>query len=59
MTDKVPAQAKVKQDGRTDGAQKKPYRTPVLTTYGHISKLTMSGAGSGTDSKVAMMMVCL
>ena len=59
MTDKVPAQTEVKQDGRTGGAQKKPYLAPRLTTYGHISKLTMGGQGTGTDSKIAMRMVCL
>jgi len=30
-------------------AVKKPYRTPRLTEYGHIAKLTAGTTGSATD----------
>jgi hypothetical protein len=58
-TDKLPAQADAEEDRRARVVQKKPYRAPLLTVYGHIAKLTMTGAGSGTDSKISMMMVCI
>ncbi len=28
---------------------KKPYKTPVVTEYGNVAKLTQSGAGSISD----------
>lgn len=48
-TDKLPAQAVVKQDGSAGVIQRRPYSPPSLTAYGHISKLTMAFNGSGTD----------
>jgi len=32
-----------------DSAGKKPYRTPRLTEFGHISKLTAGTSGTHTD----------
>lgn len=61
-TDKIPAQQVVKEDGPEGGTgKKKPYRSPLLTTYGHISKLTMATAGTGADGgrRAARMRVCL
>ncbi len=58
-TDKLPAQADVEEDRRACVVRKKPYHAPLLTVYGHIAKLTMTGAGSGTDGKFTMMMVCI
>ena len=58
-TGKLPAQTDVEEARRARAAQKKPYRAPLLTVYGHIAKLTMTGTGSGTDSKTLMMMVCI
>ncbi len=60
-TDKLPARAVVKENGPTGTGKKKPYRSPLLTTYGHISKLTMSAKGSGADGgrRAARMRVCL
>lgn len=48
-TDKLPEQAVVQENGPAGVAQKRTYRPPLLTMYGHISKLTMSLNGSGTD----------
>jgi hypothetical protein len=48
-TDKLPAQGVVKEDAPAAAVQKKPYSRPTLTIYGHVSKLTMTGVGSGTD----------
>ena len=61
-TDKLPerAEVEVEEDRRARAVQKKPYRAPLLTAYGHIAKLTMGGAGTGTDGgKVGMRMTCL
>ena len=62
-TVKLPAQAEVKADGPADAVQRKTYSPPLLTTYGHISKLTMAQAGSGNDigtrSARMMRMACL
>lgn len=60
-TDKLPAQAVVKENGPAGVVRKKPYRSPLLTTYGHISKLTMANKGSGADGgrMAARMRVCL
>jgi hypothetical protein len=41
-------------------AARKPYRTPVLTEYGSISKLTQGFSGSMSESFGSMMMMtCL
>ena len=48
-TDKLPDKAVIKENAPAGGAQRKPYHSPLLTTYGHISKLTMSNAGTGND----------
>jgi len=41
-------------------ASKKPYAAPKLVAYGTVSKLTQTGAGSGTDGGTAgMSMMCL
>jgi hypothetical protein len=37
---------------------KKPYARPVLVEYGHVAKLTQSGASAGFDF-MGMMMSCL
>jgi hypothetical protein len=37
---------------REPTAIKKPYRTPCLTEYGHIAKLTAGTTGSSTDKGV-------
>ena len=38
----------------------KGYKTPTLTSYGSIVKLTQAGAGSGTDGgDPSMRMLCL
>jgi len=41
--------------------RKKTYAAPRLTTYGHISKLTMAFAGSGADigTMATRMKMCL
>jgi hypothetical protein len=40
--------------------QKRPYSRPSLVEYGSVSKLTQTGAGSGTDGGTAgMSMMCL
>jgi len=40
---------------------KKSYRTPQLTEYGNVAKLTQSTAGSGADGgrKASQMKSCL
>ena len=40
---------------------KKPYRSPQLTEYGNVAKLTQSTAGSGADGgrKASQMKTCL
>jgi hypothetical protein len=39
---------------------KATYKTPRLTVFGQVSKLTQGGAGTGTDGGTAgMNMVCL
>lgn len=62
-TDKLPAQAEVKAEGPAGAVPRKTYSPPLLTTYGHISKLTMAQAGSGNDigtrSATRMRMACL
>jgi hypothetical protein len=58
--DKLPGQEIVKQDAPAGAVQRKRYSPPLLTKYGHISKLTMGGAGTGTDGgMVGMRMSCL
>jgi hypothetical protein len=47
---------------QADGRQPapKPYRTPVLTEYGSISKLTRSGGSTMNEGGMPqMMMACL
>jgi len=39
-------------DRESSAAIKKPYRTPRLTEYGHIAKLTAGTTGSATDKGV-------
>ena len=39
-------------DRESTAAVKKPYRTPRLTEYGHIAKLTAGTTGSATDKGV-------
>jgi len=42
--------------------QKKPYRSPKLTEYGSVGKLTQGGTGSEPDDGsgiAAMMKICL
>lgn len=58
-TDKSTAKSDAKEGGATRVLQRKPYRAPQLTTYGHISKLTMGQAGSGNDSATKKMAPCL
>lgn len=61
-TDKLRAQADIKESGPAGTVQKKPYSPPQLTTYGHISKLTMAQAGTGNDTSskaTKMRMACL
>ncbi len=60
-TDKLPSQEVGEEQSPVGTVQKKPYRPPQLTTYGHISKLTMANAGSGADGgrRAARMRVCL
>ena len=41
--------SEMKEGSRAETSGKKIYRAPVLTTYGPVSKLTMTGSGSGTD----------
>ena len=48
-SDKLKARGAAKDSELAGVGQRKPYRPPVLTTYGHISKLTMANAGSGAD----------
>jgi hypothetical protein len=37
-----------------------PYKTPRLTVFGQVSKLTQNGTGTGTDGgSVGMSMQCL
>lgn len=43
--------------GDKSASKKKPYSTPRLTTYGHISKLTASGSKALGDK--AKRMNCL
>ena len=40
---------------------KKPYRSPQLTEYGNVAKLTQNTAGSGADGgrKASQMKTCL
>ena len=59
--DKLPAQEVVKESAPAGAVQRKPYRPPSLTAYGHISKLTMTGFGTGGDggAVAGMRMVCL
>ena len=49
------------QGGRPASRAKKPYRTPRLTEYGSVAKLTQATAGSGADGgmKASQMMPCL
>jgi len=56
VTSKSPVEAVVKESVPAGGVPKKPYCRPLLTTYGHISKLTMGLAGSGTDGGAGKMM---
>ena len=58
-TGKLPAQADVEEGRRACAVRKKPYRAPLLTVYGHIAKLTMTGQGSGADSTKIRMMTCI
>lgn len=48
-TDKSAARALASDSRLAGGVQRRPYHPPVLTTYGHISKLTMASWGSGAD----------
>jgi hypothetical protein len=49
------------EGGRPASRGKKSYRSPRLTDYGSIAKLTQSTAGSGLDGgkKASQMMTCL
>ena len=60
-SDKLKARGVAKESELAGVGQRKPYRPPVLTTYGHISKLTMALAGSGADgsNKATMRRTCL
>lgn len=59
-TDKPPARTEVKEIAQAGAVQKKTYCPPVLTTYGHISKLTLGGNGSGNDGgAVGKRKMCL
>jgi hypothetical protein len=59
-TDKPPARAGVEENARAGAVQKKTYRRPLLTAYGHISKLTLGGAGTGNDGgAVGKRKMCL
>jgi hypothetical protein len=40
-----------------EAAARKPYRTPVLTEYGSVSKLTRGGSGSVNEAAGSMMMM--
>ena len=55
---KLPDQADLTERLQSNPLQRKPYRAPVLTVYGHISKLTLGVGGSGGD-KTMKRATCL
>ena len=49
-TDNRSTQIQTKEGTRFEESGRKPYRAPVLTIYGPVSKLTMTGTGNGSDN---------
>lgn len=59
--DDVDADRRQAKETQPQGAAKKPYRSPILTEYGSVAKLTQANAGSGADGgmKASQMKSCL
>jgi hypothetical protein len=58
----VERNTKDRSDTANSGVNRKPWRTPRLTEYGPVAKLTQSGLGSIGDGGMGAMMsqmVCL
>ena len=58
-TDQLPPKTDANARAGSPALQKKPYSPPQLTTYGHISKLTMSGTGGFADGGMPRASKCL
>ena len=57
--DKSTEKPAFKVTGETDARRKKPYASPRLTTYGHISKLTTGPFGSKADQGAGQIETCI
>lgn len=58
-TEQLPPKDNVNAGEVSPVLRKKPYQPPQLTTYGHISKLTMTGSGGFADGASMRRTKCL